>query len=132
MATPPSMAKEPAASEATPLVATLEVELLVALGVVVVETRVVMVVWAPVAVVDRLPWTEDETTEDEAAEEAALVEVAEALVDDEPLVELAAPVSDALEDAEPELVLAAAPPVILKGKPYWKTVASDSRVMMIP
>lgn len=50
MATPPSMANEPAASEATPLVAMVEVELLVGVGSAV--TMSVMVALGPPAVVE--------------------------------------------------------------------------------
>ncbi len=141
MATPPSMANEPAASEATPLVTMLEVALLVALGV--AETRVVMVVLPPAVVVELLRTVDGATVDDGVTDdEAALVEVAAevlpllvalpvALL--EALLE-ALPVDEALAlpEAEVVLLLPAAPPVILKGKPYWKMVVSDSRVMMMP
>jgi len=65
MATPPSMAKEPAASWATPLVAMLEVEVVVSLGV--SEMTLEVMVDEGLAVVDRLPWMVDETMVDEGA-----------------------------------------------------------------
>ncbi len=140
MATPPSMANEPAASEATPLVTMLEVALLVALGVE-VETKVVMVVWPPAVVVELLRM-DDGAAEDEGAadDEAALVvdatlvlPVALPVALLEALLEALPPVDEALAVPEAEVVLELAlPPVILKGKPYWKMVVSDSRVMMMP
>jgi hypothetical protein len=133
------MANEPAASEATPLVAMLEVEVrVVVLAVPVV--RVVMVEWA---VVDQLPLRVDEVTvEDgmvmvELAELVVLVtepevdSVSVAVVD----VSVAVSVTDSVPVALP-VVLEEAPPLppptILKGKPYWNTVGSDSRLILMP
>ena len=128
------MANEPAASEATPLVTMLEVALLVALGVE-VETKVVMVVWPPAVVVELLRMDEDETTVDDGAadEDAALVEDTTVLLLALP-VALPVAVDEALALPEAEVVVLepAVPPVILKGKPYWKMVVLDSRVMMMP
>lgn len=136
MATPPSMAKEPAASEATPLVAMLEVEVAVSLGV--SEMGLVVMVDEGLTVVDRLPLIVDEMMVDEGTEKVVLVTdlvvvLVEALLE---LVEVsesssvAVAVGVAVASAELELPLSSA--TIWKGKPYWKTLASDSRVIMMP
>lgn len=120
MATPPSMANEPAASEATPLVAMLLVAVLVVVGCWV--TRLVMVVWGlPVAVVDRLLRMVEETMVDDGGASEVLA-VAEAEL--EPvlvaLLEETVSVSEAVAVAEPVLLLPLPlPPTILKGKPNW-------------
>ncbi len=131
------MANEPAASDATPLVTMLEVALLVVLGV--DETTVVMVVWLPAVVVELL-WTVEDAAEVEGAadDEATDVEEATLLLPvalPVALLEaLALPVEEALALPEAEVLVLepAVPPVILKGKPYWKMVVLDSRVMMMP
>lgn len=132
MATPPSMANEPAASEATPLVAMEEVELLVGVGSAV--TMLVMVVWW-LTVAERLPRMVDEVMVDVGTEKL-VVELE--LMTVEVSVELDVEVSDseavALAVALAVVLVESLPPseTIWKGKPYWKTVTSDSRVIMIP
>jgi hypothetical protein len=119
------MANEPAAIEATPLVTMLVVAVRVVLGCWV--TRLVMVVWGlPVAVVDRLLRTVDERMVDEGGAAEVLAELAVREAELEPVALLEGAVSDA--DAE-VLVL---PPTILKGKPHWKMVLSESSVIWMP
>jgi hypothetical protein len=137
MATPPSMAKEPAASEATPLVTMLEVEVVVSLGV--SEMGLVVMVDEGLAVVDRLPLMVDEMMVDEGTSKvvlvtdlvlAVLVEALLELVEVSESSSVAVAVGVAVASAELELPLSSG--TIWKGKPYWKTLASDSRVIMMP
>src|SRR5690349_3681266 len=116
MATPPSMANEPAASEATPLVATEEVEDWVGVEEPVVTT-LVMVVWGP-AVVDRLPWTVDETRVDDGTAKVVLVR---AVVTAPVLVGLVADsvalsVSDGVAEDDESSPLSSPPPEMVNGK----------------
>jgi len=140
------MANEPAASEATPVVAMVEVADRVGLLVVPV-VRVVMVEWA---VVDQLPLAvlevrvEDGMVMVELAELMVLVTEPEPEADVDPLalvevsvavsvaesVTVALPVAEPV--AEPLLEGLAPPPTILKGKPYWNTLVSDSRMILMP
>jgi hypothetical protein len=142
------MANEPAASEATPLVAMVEVADRVVLAVVPV-VRVVMVEWA---VVDQLPLAEVEVrVEDgmvmvELAELVVLVTESDPEADADPLALALAEVSVAVSVAESVTVALpvaepvteplfeglAPPPTILKGKPYWNTWVSDSRMILMP
>jgi hypothetical protein len=131
------MAKEPAASEATPLVAMLEVEVVVSLGV--SEMGLVVMVDEGLAVVDRLPLMVDEMMVDEGTSKVVLVTDLVVAVLVEALLELvevsesssvAVAVGVAVASAELELPLSSG--TIWKGKPYWKTLASDSRVIMMP
>lgn len=138
MATPPSMAKEPAASWATPLVAMLEVEVSVWLGL--SEMTLVVMVDEGLAVVDRLPWMVDETMVDEGTATvvvlvtdlvlAVLVEALVVVVVVSESSSVAVGVAVAVGSAELPLPLSSG--TIWKGKPYWKTLASDSRVIMMP
>lgn len=132
------MAKEPAASWATPLVAMLEVEVVVSLGV--SEMTLVVMVDEGLAVVDRLPAMVDETMVDEGTEKVVLVTdlvlwwvLVEALVEVVDVSEsssVAVALGVAVASAELELPLSSG--TIWKGKPYWKTAASDSRVIIMP
>lgn len=103
-----------------------------------------MVVCEPVAVVDRLLRMELETTvelitvvlNDAAVEvlewtldtEAVLVALPEVTVSDLVAVADALPLAEDEDEDEDE----APPPVMWKGKPYWKTSAFDSSVIMMP
>lgn len=134
MATPPNMAKEPAASWATPLVAMLEVEVVVSLGV--SEMTLVVMVDEGLAVVDRLPAMVDETMVDEGTEKVVLVTdlvlwwVLVEVVEVSESSSVAVALGVAVASAELELPLSSG--TIWKGNPYWKTAASDSRVIIMP
>lgn len=123
----------------------MEVAVLVVVGTTVV--RLVMVPWA---VVDRLLLMVDEIRVDEGTvmvELAALVvrvEEPEAEVDSVALLEVSVAVSlaeallllvaeaEAVAEEEEEEPLDEESATILKGKPYWKMVGSESREILMP
>ena len=68
----------------------------------------------------------------------ALVELVEVSLSSSVALEVAVAEAEAETEAEAEAVgsteleLPPSPATIWKGKPYWKTLASDSRVIMMP
>lgn len=132
MATPPSIAKEPAPRTAAALVARgAVVWAVVGSSAVVLVWRVVDGAVTPVLVAVELPCVaEDEVTVGSALVALpelvpVLVGLALLLVSVSVLVSVADPVA---EEEPPEPFW----PVMWKGKPYWKVLALDSRVIMMP
>lgn len=143
MATPPSMAKPPAAPIATPLLAMMRVLLVVWVLLGPGVTTLVMVVSASVAEVDMLPRMVLETRvelamalvtgADECCEtEAVLLALADVWVLDSEAVVVAGTVTEDEGESEVEDEVEPSAGMILKGKPYWKVSALDSSVIMMP
>ena len=133
MATPPSMAKEPAPRTAAALVGRgAVVWAVVGSSALVPVVPVVDGAVTPVLVaVELLCWVEDEVTVGSAL--VALPELVPVLVG---LALLLVSVSEAVSVADPVAEEEEPPepfwPVMWKGKPYWKVLALDSRVIMMP
>jgi K+-transporting ATPase A subunit len=121
------MANEPAAREATPLVTTLVVEVVVGVGRGWVKRLVMVVCAPPVAVVERLPRMVEVMVELVEVEVMSVEVWLPAVVVVVVSVAVAVPVPMVVVEESPP-----SPPAILKGKLYWKTEASDSSVIMMP
>jgi hypothetical protein len=128
------MATEPTAMVAAAPVATVEGPVVLEAPEPVVVLVRVTLVGPPVAVVDRLPAGVTVEKVEVGAARLLEVELPEDVVTvvDEPVLETD-PVAEEPVEVEPvvllELVL---PPVMWKGKEYWKMVVSESRTSLSP